>query len=110
MVEKYYYGRVNNKPIITVCLLSQGNTIARGVAICSKQDNPKKVTGKAIAHGRAIKALKKKTKTGIIRRPLIKKTAYMIEACTTGFPVLNCKSNIPRFLTSFEKKILGVKV
>ena len=59
---KYYYDRDNkNRPIITVCLLQANGDVARGVARCSKQDNPCKKTGRKIARDRAVHAMKTKS-------------------------------------------------
>lgn len=56
--EKYYYIRdIDNRPIVTVCLIKESNNIARGVAICSKQDQPCKAVGRKIAKARASYAL-----------------------------------------------------
>ena len=62
MKELFYYLRDDkNRPIITVCLIAvEEGTLARGVAICSDKDQPNKKIGRAIARGRAIKALKRK--------------------------------------------------
>jgi len=56
--EHYYYIRDDvHRPIITVCLIKLGKHVAKGVAICSDKDNPCKKTGRAIAKGRANKAM-----------------------------------------------------
>lgn len=58
--EKYmYYKDVNTDArVVTVCLLKdrEGN-IARGVAICSVQDNTKKADGRKWAKERALSAM-----------------------------------------------------
>jgi len=46
-----------NRPVVTRCLLYDGERFAFGQALCSKKDNPCKKIGKAIAEGRAKKAL-----------------------------------------------------
>jgi hypothetical protein len=63
---KYYYKKTRLfGNICTVCLLIGENNelISRGVSICSLLDSHKKSTGKNIALGRAIKALKNKKTT-----------------------------------------------
>lgn len=45
------------KPVVTRCLLYNGGHTALGQAICSEKDNPCKKVGRAIAEGRARKAL-----------------------------------------------------
>ena len=57
-VKFKYYRDLQNRPVVTICDLFLGGSLAsRGIAICSTKDNPKKKTGKAIAEGRAKKAL-----------------------------------------------------
>ena len=57
-VPIYYYMTANNKKVVTVCLIAlKGEAIARGVSICSPMDCFNKRTGRAIALGRAMKAL-----------------------------------------------------
>lgn len=53
--EKYYYIRDRqNRPMITVCCLcNEQGVVARGVAICSKRDNPCKEVGRGYALSRA---------------------------------------------------------
>ena len=60
MKELYYYYRdKDRRPLVTVCLLVNGDEMARGVAICSPLDIPCKRTGRHIARGRAVKALER---------------------------------------------------
>ena len=57
MEEYYYYLRDEQKrPIVTVCLIKHNGIINRGVAICSKQDNPVKKIGRNVSYGRAYRA------------------------------------------------------
>lgn len=54
----YYYLRdFENAPIVTVCIVRQGNYFARGVAICSLKDQPVKKVGRKIARDRALWAI-----------------------------------------------------
>ena len=58
-MELFYYIRDDLKrPVITVCLKKEDDRLARGIAICSVLDVPNKKIGRAIASGRATKALK----------------------------------------------------
>jgi hypothetical protein len=83
MEERFYYLRdPENKPIVTVCLLldvqdgSYDDTIwmkthvARGIAICSNLDAPNKKVGRAIAKGRALKALMNGSHSPMLREEL----------------------------------------
>lgn len=61
---KFYYLRdPKNRPVVTVCLMQAANAhyqepwLARGIAICSPNDNPCKKTGRALARKRALAAL-----------------------------------------------------
>lgn len=61
MIPYFYYLRDRlQKPIVTICLLvdTESEQKARGIAICSVQDAPNKKVGRAIALGRALKALR----------------------------------------------------
>lgn len=56
--EKYYYIRdEKNRPVITICLMKDGNKISRGLSVCSEKDSPCKKVGRAIAKARAVYAL-----------------------------------------------------
>jgi hypothetical protein len=63
MLYFYYYVRdALKRPTVTYCIVFNGNSTeniySRGLAICSKKDNPCKKIGRAIATGRALKSLK----------------------------------------------------
>jgi hypothetical protein len=61
-IVKYYYCRDDaSRPITTVCLLKANGDVARGLAICSNDDNPCKKTGRKISRDRAVFAMKTKT-------------------------------------------------
>ncbi len=68
--EYYYYERdtETGKPVITRCLIVNNGHHARGTAICSEKDNFCKAIGRAIAKGRAVKALKTGQTTNHIAR------------------------------------------
>ena len=69
MKEFYYHLRdERSRPVVTVCLLIEKNTMARGVAICSPKDNPKKKIGRAIAKGRALKGFTEGVTTHLVKR------------------------------------------
>jgi len=65
-LKPYYYYEYDNlrRPRVTVCLLCNGDPepvpISRGIAICSDLDMPRKKTGRQIALGRALSALKRR--------------------------------------------------
>jgi hypothetical protein len=98
---RYYYGRIDNKPIITVCLLKEGEHTSRGIAICSPLDAPRKSTGRAIALGRAKKALKHKANSDHIEKESIQ--LLFIEHLRTMTWV---KAVFEPFLTEYEETIL----
>lgn len=58
--EKYCYFRDDKRrPLITICMISDGKNYGYGYAICSNLDNPSKTIGRRIAKQRAIHALTK---------------------------------------------------
>ncbi len=58
METEYFYHRdAQNRPIVTGCMLKDGVRTAIGRAICSRLDNPSKKIGRAIAKGRATRAM-----------------------------------------------------
>lgn len=88
----FYYDRDENRhPCITFCIVTDddGNH-ARGIAICSDLDMPRKAVGRAMAEGRALSALKRKSNIAPIRDSETYKGEYN--------PVL----------TDYELKILGL--
>ena len=61
MQSYYYYERDSKRrPIVTHCLVFDGNKVAKGVAKCSAKDSPCKRTGRHISLQRAEQALKNK--------------------------------------------------
>jgi hypothetical protein len=90
----FYYNRDENRhPDVTFCIIvdDEGN-YARGIAVCSDMDMPRKAVGRAIAEGRATAALKRRTNLFPIRE--------------TG----TYKGEFNPELTEYEQKILGVWV
>lgn len=64
MTKKFYYIRdVDRKPIITVCLVRDGDEIGKGISICSQDDIPEKEIGREWAEYYAELALEKKKDT-----------------------------------------------
>lgn len=58
MKAYYYYERdYENRPMVTHCLLNDGGKLSKGVAKCSKMDNPDKLLGRHIAFERAYQAM-----------------------------------------------------
>jgi hypothetical protein len=72
--EKYFYylRDKEKKPRVTVCIIGvtfdKVTKYARGIAICSLKDPVVKVTGRNIAHGRAVSALMNNNKSNDITR------------------------------------------
>ena len=88
MKERYYYYRDENRaPRVTVCLLQDGKYVSRGVAICAANDPVCKSKGRAIARGRAAKAMVNKrpyfTDSMICRFDAIRQ----FHRCVPGLPV-----------------------
>lgn len=103
----YYYIRDdNNKPLITVCLLKGKNGIAKGIAICSPNDNPEKAKGKDEARKRAVKSYLGKRTGDFIRSNRALET---IDTCK-GY-LYEKMYNLPKVwfnpeLSNYEKRIL----
>ena len=106
--EKYYYIRDNIKTdpdgngrlVVTVCVIKDEiGDMARGIAICSDQDQPCKKVGRSIAKTRAYHALYMARNSCEMRRadkvPLI--------AFVDGF----YKSTYNPDLTEYESMLLG---
>jgi len=59
MQSYYYYERDSEKrPVITHCLVYDGEKVAKGIAKCSRKDSPSKKIGRHISYMRAEQALK----------------------------------------------------
>ncbi len=99
-MEKYYYLRDRlNRPTVTICLIKIDKDIARGIAVCSLQDMPCKKIGRAIARGRATKALTRKASYNYIGRVDVAQT----------IPVFHCKATYMPHLSQREKLLLESK-
>lgn len=59
----FYYDRDENyAPVRTTCLLvTENGEMAKGIAVCSPNDQPRKKIGRSISYGRAAKALRTQT-------------------------------------------------
>jgi hypothetical protein len=55
-IKYKYYRDVDNRPVITVCVITDGCKKYRGISICSPKDNPDKNIGRAISYNRAVRA------------------------------------------------------
>jgi hypothetical protein len=104
----YYYLRdVENKPRITVCFCVDKDTkkTARGIAVCSKKDNPNKKVGRSIAQQRCKHALLNEQETLPFRENFFfPKMAFgaVPPAIVDGF-----KSEFnPKEYTIIEKKLM----
>ena len=105
MIEKFYYFRDDLKnPVITVCLLKDGEHVARGVAICSAKDPILKRKGRGIARGRALQALTKQQTL----LPVSREEAFQVFDATSEYPIFSHKANFDGELTNFEKKLCKV--
>lgn len=101
----YYLRNADNVPVITVVLLEHpdGYGYARGVSICSAQDNFNYKRGRGIAKGRALKAVD--TDTVPIFRNEIKRNYPDGWCIVLGLPV-KFKSECPVNLTPHEQKLI----
>ena len=112
----YYFRDMENKPIITVCLLVPDHyllPICRGVAICSRLDQPNKKVGRSIALGRARKAFLGRTNTCLVSRKEclnIYDRAYLFDPAHNYYSIAYrflYKSECNVTLTDFERKLIN---
>ncbi len=97
----YYYKEKN-----TICLLIQdGQCVARGVSICSPLDQFVKRTGRAMALGRAMQALKHRTHNGLIEES--RRVHYHL-GLLDALVRFGHKSIYMPVLTEFEFKLINV--
>ena len=103
--EFYYYerDRRNGRLIGTRCLILANGLWARGTAICSENDNFCKATGRAIARGRAVKALK----TGEDGNPVFR-LEVVWRISEAGFRVGYKNAFCPK-MTGLEERLINKK-
>ncbi len=104
----YYYRDEKNRPMVTVYLIEVGGVVAKGIAVCSPKDNPNKKVGRAIARGKALKALKRKANNDLIVRFEAAQTLFTLP----DYPVMrgDFKSEYDvKYLNEREKKLLQTK-
>ena len=110
MKERFYYLRDPfNKPTVTICVLEEpykniGASTARGIAVCSDLDAPNKKVGRAIAKGRALKALMKGSHSPMIREELDIIQAKLDD--TSLLDMENFKGELNPKLTHYEENLL----
>lgn len=99
---RYYYIRdINNRPLVTVCLMKVGKAVARGVAYCSQKDNVCKKMGRSIAHQRASWAIEhKESNCAIGRNHIVSRNRFKKAFKAVYNPYLN----------KLEKKLLSPKL
>jgi len=102
------------RPIVTVCLMHNKTLtkFARGVAICSPTENPRKTKGRDKAYGRAIEAAESRLSENVVRREEALTQLQKVGAFVKGLKRLTeCKSAFfdnAKGLTSIERKILAL--
>lgn len=104
MESKFYHLRQgkNAPPIVTVCLLEKDGVIARGIAICSLNDQPNQRVGRLKSQGRAISAFKRGSGLPVLRNEAIRVLGRVGHRFTD-------KRSLNPILMAFERKILGMK-
>lgn len=115
--ERFYtLSDKDGKPIITVCLMHNKTLtkFARGVAICSPTENPRKTKGRDKAHGRAVEAASSHLSENVVRREEALTQLQKVGAFDKGLRRLTeCKSaffdNV-KGLTSIERSMLEIDV
>jgi hypothetical protein len=112
MKTYYYYLRDHEKkPIVSVCLIKDGEDVARGVAICSRDDAPRKKYGRTIARKRAEYAMSTKGQKLPIKRI---KAMWGVTGMYSYFNVTylawltnKFKACFSPILTSYEEQLLN---
>ncbi len=99
---KYYYGKLDDKKVITVCLIQKEDRIARGVAVLGDGDQMNRKLGRTISSGRAEKALQKRGDFGLVRRSYPRS----LIRTTLNLPHYYKSAYMP-VLTKFEQKLLN---
>ena len=112
--EKFYYFRdADNNPLVTVCLMKRGEDISRGISICSFRDSPNKTVGRAIARGRAVKALCNKMSSELTERwevyKVMEETNFKEPTLPNFIFLKKYKSAFNPKLSEFETSLLKVK-
>ena len=115
MVKFYYFRDEKNRPRITRCIIrDEFGNIGIGTAICSKQDNPNKKTGKGISLGRAIKTLKNNSSYSPVSRDKANMVIYEVMNNINEFVSLAWKGLfIPKYqygsyLSEYEKQLINI--
>lgn len=115
MKSTFYYMRdEENRPIVTICLVKEGDKVARGMSICSALDLPRKADGRNRAMGRAMEAIKYKGCSKDVRRPEVKTLLARLSGTklldSQHLPTSKFKSGLLAVneLTEFERKILSI--
>lgn len=104
--QKLYHNRDVNGGV-TVCLvLRKGTVVARGVSICSPLDHFHRSFGRAVARGRALRAVRKERDTGAIER---RTDSITNPALTWAWSIFPYKSSWMPQLTPFEETLIGPK-
>lgn len=102
----YYFRDKENKPIITVCLLVAGETITRGIAICSNKDIPCKAVGRNISKQRAWHAFLWNESGLPILRSDAANIAFEITHTDPSTEIGDFKMDDNPRLTDFENRLL----
>jgi len=98
--DVYYHIRFRDGSGYTVCLVldKEGGLLARGIAICSRQDQFNRRTGRTLALGRAMQAIAHKDCIQRIHKPYVSNIA---KVSASGF--IWKASYLPN-LTSYEMR------
>lgn len=115
-VYYYYYRNENRAPIITVCLIKDGDNVARGVTIRSPLDILRKSEGRRWARKYAKRALGTKTSSEPIgRQEVLEIVATALDPemnhviRTKDAHIFDFKSVYNPQLTAFEKRLIRIK-
>lgn len=105
----YYVRDKQGNPRVTVCLLSDGETHARGMSICSIRDGINKKEGRRIAIARARKAwgTQKDSDDINLNIPDVLDILASLDVSKTGTKIFRCKSEFQPELIEYEEKLVA---
>lgn len=105
----YHLRGYDMRPIVTICLLKQGNEYARGVSICSKKEMPVKAVGRKIALERALEAMStKQDGDDVVRWNALNVIDAVVDQVEESLLLLQKSMYMPT-LTAFEKRLCRIE-
>lgn len=104
----YYVRDKKGNPRVTVCLLSDGEVHARGMALCSARDCVDKKEGRRIALARARKAwgTQRDSDSINLNTPEVLDMIAGLDLVNVKTSIFTCKSEFMPILIDYEQKLI----